>query len=293
MAPLEELLTNAKVLTIVYVSDRSLRYVPLAALNDGKQWLIERFKIHRITSATLSDLSKKPVKELNLLAGAYGTTDSEVDVGGEPFLAKGLPFARAEVEGLARIIAGSRVLLGSAFDPVTIEREAHFYTVIHLATHAAFVVGQPGQSFILFNNGHRLTLKEVQGRWLNLLGKANLIVLSACETGIGGRDGNGEEILGFGYLMEQAGADASVATLWSVDDGGTQILMAKFYEVLLKQGTSKADALQQAQIALIRSDEPGSPLDRGVGLAGEVVQFKGRLSHPYYWAPFILIGNGL
>jgi len=76
--------------------------------------------------------------------------------------------------------------------------------------------------------------------------------LSACETGIGGRFGSGEEILGFGYLMEEAGADASITTLWQVDDGGTQILMNEFYQQLVKPDSGKAEALRQAQLEFIR-----------------------------------------
>ena len=92
--------------------------------------------------------------------------------------------------------------------------------------------------------------------------------------------------------MEQAGADSVVATLWQVDDGGTQILMSEFYKQLTVKGTAKVDALQQAQLALIRSDEQGSSVGRGVFLPNAGPKLKGRLTHPYYWAPFILIGNG-
>ncbi|NEP36683.1 CHAT domain-containing protein, partial [Moorena sp. SIO3B2] len=74
--------------------------------------------------------------------------------------------------------------------------------------------------------------------------------------------------------MQNAGADAAIASLWSVDDKGTQVLMNKFYEVLKQGNVTKAEALRQAQIALITKVEYG-------------------LEHPYFWAPFILIGNGL
>ncbi|NEQ83110.1 MAG: CHAT domain-containing protein, partial [Moorea sp. SIO2I5] len=83
-----------------------------------------------------------------------------------------------------------------------------------------------------------------------------------------------KEILGFGYLMQNAGADAAIASLWSVNDEGTQALMNKFYQVLKQGKVTKAEALRQAQIALITKVEYG-------------------FEHPFYWAPFILIGNGL
>ena len=117
----------------------------------------------------------------------------------------------------------------------------------------------------------------VQDSWF--LTNVELIVLSACQTAVGGELGNGEEILGFGYLMQDAGARAAIASLWSVSDGGTQVLMNDFYR-RLRSGASKSEALQQAQIAMIKGN-----LTAGESLPNP--------SHPYYWSPFILIGNGL
>lgn len=71
-------------------------------------------------------------------------------------------------------------------------------------------------------------------------------MLSACETGLGGKLGNGEEILGFGYQMQQTGARAAIASLWSVDDGGTQALMSAFYGILSTEKFTKTEALRQA-----------------------------------------------
>jgi CHAT domain-containing protein len=105
----------------------------------------------------------------------------------------------------------------------------------------------------------------------------DLIVLSGCETGLGGNFGTGVEILGLGYQLQSAGARAVIASLWSVDNGGTQVLMDDFYTNLKTGKYSKAEALQKAQISLINSNN----------------QQKNDFSHPYYWSPFILIGNGL
>ncbi len=123
--------------------------------------------------------------------------------------------------------------------------------VVHLATHAAIVVGKLEDSFILFGNGERATLIEVENWQFDNI---DLIVFSACETGLGGNLGDGKEILGFGYLMK---AKASIASLWRVSDGGTQALMTAFYTTLQESKTTKAEALQKAQIALITS--PDSP----------------------------------
>jgi CHAT domain-containing protein len=159
------------------------------------------------------------------------------------------------------------------------------------------VLGTPNDSFILFGNGERITLADMQ-KWS--LKNVDLVVLSACETGLSGKLGNGEEILGLGYQMQRAGARAAIASLWQVSDGGTQVLMNAFYAALNKSMT-KAEALRQAQIALITKDLSGVGGSRGEEAWIEVVstrtglppQVSNNLSHPYYWAPFILIGNGL
>ncbi|MEM9451010.1 MAG: CHAT domain-containing protein [Cyanobacteria bacterium P01_E01_bin.6] len=101
--------------------------------------------------------------------------------------------------------------------------------------------------------------------------------------------GNGEEVLGFGYQIQRTGARAAIASLWSVDDGGTQALMTTFYRTLQRQDVPpKAEALRQSQIALIN----GSITQFDRGTAGHSIPSQS-YEHPYYWAPFILIGNGL
>ncbi len=82
----------------------------------------------------------------------------------------------------------------------------------------------------------------------------DLVVLSACETGIGGTFGNGEEVLGLGYQFQNRGAKATIASLWQVDDGGTQVLMTEFYNQLKTGTLTRNEALRQAQIALIQSN---------------------------------------
>ncbi len=132
------------------------------------------------------------------------------------------------------------------------------------------------------------------------------MVLSACETGIGGKLGNGEEILGLGYQFQNRGAKATIpaklvakgiASLWSVDDGGTQTLMDAFYAGLKKGDFSKTEALRQAQIALITNNYSAVGGKRGAiavtGNSTSPKQVPSNFEHPYYWAPFILIGNGL
>jgi CHAT domain-containing protein/tetratricopeptide (TPR) repeat protein len=302
--PLEADLKAADAQTIIYAPDAQLRYIPLAALYDGQQWLVQRYRINNITAASLTDLNTKPQSQLQVLAGAFATGRYSFTVGEQSFDFSGLPFAGTEVENLAKTVPTTTKLIDTAFTPQVTVPKMDDYTVVHLATHAAFVMGTPDDSFILFGNGERITLRDIQ-TWS--LKNVDLVVLSACETGLGGKLGNGEEILGLGYQMQRAGARAAIASLWTVDDGGTQVLMNAFYANLNKSDTTKAEALRQAQIALITGDSTALGKDRGLGVEERdrpkggseanrtdvLSQAANRLSHPYYWAPFILIGNGL
>ncbi|MGJ3251911.1 MAG: tetratricopeptide repeat protein [Elainellaceae cyanobacterium] len=292
--------------TILYAPDGVLRYIPLAALHDGERWLVEQFHINHITAASLQDFDLQPrIDDPQILAAAFSEGFHEVQAGDRTFPFDGLPFAGQEVENLAAAFPGTTKLLDEDFSRTATEPIMDSHTIVHLATHAAFVQGSPSDSFILFGNGDYVTLEEIKS-WEGRFNQVDLIVLSACETGLGGLAfgdselGNGEEILGFGYLMQQAGAAAAIASLWPVNDGGTQVLMDAFYAAL-RNGYSKAEALQRAQIALITRDETVLELEGDRGVAVEIIDTRNGqplsqsngLAHPYYWAPFILIGNGL
>lgn len=279
IAPIEGDLQAAAVTTIIYAPDDQLRYVPLAALHDGDRWLIERFRVNNITAASLTDFTRHPSGELTILAGAFTDGQYEIQAGTRDYSFAGLPFAAAEVESIAQEIPGTMTLFDGDFSKGGTVPLMDSYRIVHFATHAAFVPGDPKDSFILFGNGDRLTMAEVQESWF--LSNVELIVLSACQTAVGGELGNGEEILGFGYLMQDAGAQAAIASLWSVSDGGTQALMTHFYQQLQGGNMSKAEALRQAQLAMIRGE---------LTVGGQAIA---NAAHPYYWSPFILIGNGL
>ncbi len=291
--PLENNLKTADAKTIIYAPDGQLRYIPLAALYDGKQWLIERYRVNNITAASLTDFNTKPEPKMHILAAAFVKGSYQFRHEGQDFRFNGLPFAGIEVDKLAQTVSPTTKYFDKDFNQ-TIIPLLDSYTVVHFATHAAFVVGTPEQSFVLFGDGTVVTLQTMKNwRFKNI----DLIVLSACETGLGGNYGTGIEILGLGYRLQTAGARAVIASLWSVDDGGTQALMNAFYAALRTGKLSKTEALQQAQIALITSNNPTDQQRRGSikiePIEGVPSDVANRLSHPRYWAPFILIGNGL
>ncbi|WP_088889882.1 CHAT domain-containing protein [Leptolyngbya ohadii] len=297
IAPLEEDLKNASVNTIIYAPDGQLRYIPLAALHDGEQWLVERYRLNNITAESLTDWDERPQTQPRVLAAAFADDRMgySIQLGQRNITLRGLPFAGREISNVATLVPNTRSLLNQDFSLETIKPVMNDYSILHFATHAAFDPGNPNNSFILFGNGDRPTLNEI-GNWN--LSNVDLVVLSACETGVGGL-GDGREVLGLGYEFQQAGAKATIASLWQVSDGGTQVLMDAFYAAL-DQGMTKAEALRQAQIALIADDlstVSGQQRNVTIGVrdtrTGLPAQIRDRLSHPYYWAPFILIGNGL
>jgi CHAT domain-containing protein/Flp pilus assembly protein TadD len=285
--PLESDLQAVQAETILYAADGVLRYLPIAALYDGDEWLIQRYTINYITAASVTDFTADTATGISrVLAAAYSDPDQRYDfqVGNRSFSFTGLPYAGEEVENIATLFPQTTELLNENFSRTQIEPQLDQYNIVHFATHAEFVSGSPEESFILFGNGDRVTLRDI-ATWS--LQNVDLVVLSACKTAVGGELGNGEEILGFGYQIQRTGARAAIASLWSVDDGGTQALMDAFYAALQQPGVSKADALRQAQVALITGDLSN------LNLTDAEQEQMQNFTRPYYWAPFILIGNGL
>ncbi|WP_204150744.1 tetratricopeptide repeat protein [Leptolyngbya sp. CCY15150] len=294
--PLEADLEAAGVTTLIYAPDASLRYIPPAAFHDGDQWLAQRFQVNHITAQSLQELTAQPFEAPRILAAAFADPSITYNIDGIPL--QGLSFAGVEVTQLAAALPDRTVtLLDRAFDLNTVLRELGGINILHLATHGVMVEGEAQDSFILFGSGEAPTLADV-ATWS--LEDIDLVVLSACDTGLGGFDNNGEQILGLGYQFQRRGAKAVIASLWQVSDQGTQVLMTAFYDAL-NQDMTKNAALQAAQMALITGDFTAVGGERGTAsivvlnsATGEAVTTDGSdLSHPYYWAPFILIGNGL
>ena len=261
--PIETELIQAKATTILYAPDGILRYVPIAALYDGKQWLAEKYRINNLIAYSLFDFSPNLKIQPNILAGAFGGKSNE-----KKFGQFGLPATIREVQAIANSFQNSVTLIEDQFSRKAIESKFQDHNILHLATHAEFNIGVPDNSFIIFGNGDKIKLNEITD-WQ--IPNIDLIVLSACETGTSTL-GNGVEILGFGYQVQKAGAKNAIASLWKVNDEGTQALMEAFYRELKKGDATPTEALHRAQIALIKSP---------------------KYNHPNYWSAFFAIGNGL
>jgi CHAT domain-containing protein/tetratricopeptide (TPR) repeat protein len=289
--PFEKELQEANIQTLIYAPDGQLRYIPLAALYDGKQWLIERYCINNITASSLTDFAPRPRNQPRILAAA-ATNSQNIKLGDRNIPFGALPATKTEVEAIAARIPRTTTLIDSQFSQAETLPKMQSHTIVHLATHGYFAIGQPEDSFIVFGDGSKASLKDMEN-WT--LTNVDLVVLSACETAISGSLGNGIEILGLGYQLQDRGAGAAIASLWKVSDDGTQALMQAFYEQLKQGNVSTSEALRRAQIAMINSDKKGTGRDRAnVRVVGTVPNAPdGQLSHPYYWSAFILIGNGL
>ena len=292
--PIEADLKQANPKTILYAPDGQLRYIPLAALYDGKQWLVERYRINNITALAFSDLVTQPRKDQQILAAAFGNNPVKVALDNQSFNFDGLPFTTKEVQSLAKTRPGTVSLFDRDFTLSTLQTRMNSFNILHLATHGKFLIGNPKKSFLVMGNGDRFSLSDIQESTLD---NVDLVVLSACETGVGltGKDEDGVEVLGIGYQFQRGGAKAAISSLWSINDGGTQKFMEIFYG-LLQQGMPKAEALQQAQVALIKNDFTANGKLRGsfiIQSTGSTASIETNLKHPFYWAPFILIGNGL
>ena len=290
-------LQQSNVQTIVYAADGQMRYVPLAALYDGQQWLAQRFQINYLTALALTPLSPRSTAAPHILAGAYAQGRYKFQVAGKTYEFNGLSFARTEVQQLAAQFPNTTPLFDEAFDRSTILAQKEHYNILHFATHAAFVPGTPEDSFIVLGDGSQINLREV-AEWK--LPDTQLVVLSACQTAIGEKLGNGLEVLGFGYQLQRTGVRATIASLWSVNDAGTQTLMNNFYAILKASNLTETAALQKAQVALMTDQTTIDLKDkREVVKSLDLNQPQRQdlksigYSHPYYWAPFILIGNGL
>jgi CHAT domain-containing protein/Tfp pilus assembly protein PilF len=284
---IDEELKEYGITNLVVSLDGVLRYLPLGILWDGKHYLLQRYRIAIITPSSLKNIKEEPVRRKKILGLGVGQ-------GGEGFAP--LPNVGSEIRAIVEDEEKgySGVIKGKAFidndftkDTMVTQLNSDGYSLVHIASHFKFSPGDETRNKLLLGDGSTLKLSEIR-RMGKLFKNVDLLVLSACQTGVGG---NGEEIEGFGELAQQSGARSVVASLWPVADKSTRDLMVTFYEKL-KEGkiTSKIEALRQAQLELAGLEDL-LKVKRDKKKAGKVTSKKTRYSHPYYWGPFILIGN--
>ena len=277
-----------------------LRYLPFAALRSDTGYLIEDYALAIDTPAAQTRFETADRK--NAAAAGFGVTSAHQ--GFSP-----LPGVAAELEAIFKGSDANGELPGApmlddAFTADSLkaalkERPA----LLHVASHFKFVPGNETDSFLLLGDGNPLTLDQLRKTRGLRFGGVDLLTLSACETAKG-TDAEGDEVESFGALAQKNGASAVMATLWPIADEASGKLMAAFYKGLVEYGLDKAEALQRAQVAMLRGAAvPAEAMAdgvRGAAAAGDdedvaAVPAATDLGtrHPYYWAPFILMGNWL
>jgi len=280
--PIEQELRRLKIDTLGLVLDRGLRHVPMAALHDGKQFLVEKYNLTLIPSVNLIDPRFGDVRQAKVLAmGASEFADDEA-----------LPAVPTELSVVAKQAGDGRFFLNRDFtlSNLRAQREQKPFGIIHLATHADFNSGPASNSFVKLSDT-RLGLDQMrQLKWNDP--PVELLVLSACRTALG--DENAE--LGFAGLAVAAGVKTAVASLWYTSDTSALAVMTQLYEQL-KSAPIKAEALRAAQLDLIqgRVTIAGGELRTPQGNTPLPPELKntadGSLVHPYYWSGFTVVGS--
>ncbi len=293
--PIEKDLEAAKIHTLVWSLDKFLRYVPVSALWDkDKGYIAQKYASVVLALASRQNLAFRPANKSKWRALGVGMSKKAGDL-------EALTNVPAEIQAIVRdpsvprsagelpgIFAG-RQLLDEKFTLPEFRKSLGSYRFTHAATHFVFVSGTKAEglnSYLLLGDGGKLTLSQVQNSD-NIFAGVELLTLSACDTGFGGKTADGREIEGLGALAQRKGARAIMATLWGVADESTSDLMVQFYKNYKKPDLSKAEALRLAQLDLLGQPDLAAA---GRKLPRKPISTK-NFSHPFYWSPFILIGN--
>jgi CHAT domain-containing protein len=264
--PAEIDLASSGIKNLVFVLDGSLRNIPMAVLYDskGQKYLVEKYALALTPGLQL--VAPKPLRKVKLNALTAGVSEKR-SVNGQEFAP--LENVKLELSGIESVVSKSKKLLDREFTENNLQKQMKLadFSVVHLATHGEFS-SNPEKTFILTWN-QLLKVKDLD-RLLQISAQngsstIELLVLSACKTAVGDK----QAALGLAGVAVQAGARSTLATLWSVDDQSTSELMSQFYREL-KTGVTKAQALQRAQLSVLKHEK-----------------------RPFFWASYILLGNWL
>ena len=312
--------------TIMWAMDGNLRYVPMAALFDGNKFLAEKYN-HVVFTRADQERMTRNVQTVWTGLGFGSSNAATVDVLGDKISFNALPGVSEELTAIFKNTKG--ILNGDVLSDAKFSRKSFLNALkqkrplVHIASHFSFRAGDESRSFLLMGDGTAFTLEEMKQE-KDLFQGVELLTLSACNTAAQ-QSGNGREIDGFAELAQRLGAGAVMATLWQVSDASTPWLMRDFYATRQsKAGMTKAEALRQAQLALLNGTAQTKPLPNTEKGAGSKINIeivpkgtrrdgnqtrtgvvkieesdaplykkngKPPFAHPYYWSPFILIGN--
>lgn len=261
--PAQTKLAENNVETLVFVLDDALRNLPMAALHDGKQYLVEKYSIALTPGLQLLESKAIAPKQVKVLVAGLSKAQPGFSA---------LPAVEDEVNQIAAKISSS-ILLNQNFtlENLRAKIDKVAFGIVHIATHGQF--SSKAQDTFLVAWDSRINVKDLNDllreRDQKIASPIELLVLSACQTATGDK----KATLGLAGFAVRSGARSTLATLWQVNDESTAELMVGFYRQLIQNpGISKAKALQIAQIELSKQSQ---------------------YQHPFYWASFVLVGNWL
>ncbi|MFB2982480.1 CHAT domain-containing protein [Microseira sp. BLCC-F43] len=263
--------------TLIFVLDSDLRKIPLASLYDSehKQYLVQQYATAIVPSSQVLVSKSKQFNRV-LMAGLSGSRD--LIRRQQEFRFAGLNHIKSELQQiqttLQQLKIDSTILIDDKFKTENFLTQINSadYNAIHLATHGNFSF-DPKLTFILTASPEPIDVLQLPEilriRSQSRSEEISLLVLSACQTA----QGDKRATLGLAGVAVKSGARSTLGTLWQVDDASTSTLMSRFYQGLALNKLTKAEALQQAQLSMLKD--------------------SGNQQHPYYWSPYILVGNWL
>jgi CHAT domain-containing protein len=248
--------------TLVFVLDGRLRNIPIAALYDGKQYLIEKYAVALSPGMQLMAARSRKQNHISVILGGISESRNGFSA---------LPAVESEVKQISKTVPSSTLLNQQFTSQALADRvKSSSAGIVHLATHGQFS-SRLEDTFLLTWDGE-VNVKELSELLKNRSNEPSkaieLLVLSACDTAAG----DDRAVLGLAGLAVKSGARSTIATLWPVKDKAAEMLMIRFYDQLRQPKITKAEALRQAQINMIRQTD---------------------FHDPFFWSAFILVGNWL
>lgn len=309
IGPLQKEIEAAGINTLLVSPDRRLRYIPFATLHDGKTYLAQTYNL-----ALLSDAGYEVAGDhrTGLEISALGMTQAAEDF-------SALPNVRAELAGIVKGDASSygflqgRIVLDKEFTRDALKNSLQFgppdsgaLGVLHIASHFALGPTDTGSNLLL-GDGSLLSLADIKSdRFTYDFGSVDLLTLSACSTAYGLANSDGRDIESFSEVSRKGGARAILASLWPVNDLSTSLMMQRFYELRERRNLGKAEALATVQrefiagtlgegdgresVVVETARRGATALDEDNNIEPAPVKLDG-FKHPFYWAPFIIMGN--
>jgi CHAT domain-containing protein/Flp pilus assembly protein TadD len=273
IGPIESDLQQLNASVLMLSLDEMLRYAPFSSFHSGKIYLTQKYQIVIYTEAARDKLKYKPDKNGKIAGVGLSNACPQFNL-------PALHAVPVEIESI--VLHGSDDHIGLFPGIVQLNDRFSFrnfqrilrrkFNYLHIASHFVLVPGDEKSSFLILGDQSTINLIDIENK-CDFNG-INLLTLSACNTAMGSQGQSGREIEGFGALAQNNGAQSVLATLWEVNDSSTGLFMQMFYGLFAKaSGRTKLGALQQTQIFFI--DHPTKPEYR----------------HPFFWAPFVLMGN--